>query len=145
MSDVRRPVSIMVLYAVTLHVWWAFLILLDKSALGATGPAALGQWVHSPTLLAAVIAGAAGLAAIAMFTHRPWVLLFLVPQQMLLMAVAAGAVEAMWLGQFADGVLRPRAFIAADQAPSVLGAIGHTIAMILQAHSFGQQKAKHAP
>ena len=36
----------------------------------------------------------------------------------------------MWLAQFADGVLRPASFIAADQVYSVLAAFCHTIALI---------------
>lgn len=140
----RSHLSIMVLYAVVLHCWWAALIILDRSALHATGPAALAKWVHSPALLALVIAAAAICAVVAMFTERPWILLLLLPQQILLMAAAAGAVEAMWLAQFADGVIRTRAFIAADQAPSVFGAVGHTVAMIFHTIRFGQQRPGNA-
>lgn len=140
----RRHISIMVLYAVALHLWWSLLIMFDRATLGATGPSALNKWIHSPGMLALVIAFAAICAVIALFTDRPWILLLLLPQQILLMAVAAGAVEAMWLAQFADGVLRPRAFIAADQAPSVFGAVGHTVAMILQALRIGQQGPNNA-
>ncbi len=62
-----------------------------------------------------------------------WVVVLLLPQQILLMMGVSGAIEAIWLSQFADGVLRPRAFIAADQINSVLAAIGHTVAIISHA------------
>ncbi len=62
------------------------------------------------------------------------------PQQILLMMSAAGAVESMWLGQFADGVLRPHTFIIADQIYSILAAIGHTVAIIMHARRINAQQ-----
>jgi len=47
------------------------------------------------------------------------------------MMSAAGAIEAIFISQYADGVLRPWAFIAADQVYSIIAALGHTLAMAL--------------
>jgi hypothetical protein len=58
------------------------------------------------------------------------------------MMSAAGAIEAMWLGQFADGVLRPTAFIAADQMYTVLAALGHTVAISLYTLSLRQNESQ---
>lgn len=129
----KRPISIMVLFAITLHLWWAGLLFADKSALGATGVHAIAQYLGSSDLLPTIIGGAALMALWGLFaTTSPfWIVVWLLPQQVLLVASASGAIEAMWLAQFADGVLRPRAFIAADQMYSVLAAVGHTIAIIV--------------
>ena len=70
------------------------------------------------------------LAIGALFLHFPWNAVFLIPQQSLLLVSAAGAITAMVLSQFADGVVRPRAFIAADQMHIVLAALGHGAAIV---------------
>lgn len=128
-----RAISIMVLYAIALHVAWAVILIFDDSALSVNAINALHRYISFTPLLIAVIFGAAAMALIGLFTTLPWILIFLIPQQALLMMSAAGAIESMWLGQFADGVLRPHAFIAADQIYSVLAAIGHTVAIIAHA------------
>ena len=129
-----RQVSIMVLFAIALHLWWTLMILVDQSALNATGLSSLYRYIHPASLLAGVVGGAAVMAFVGLFVRRyPWLIILLIPQQALLMMSAIGALDAMWLAQFADGVLRPRAFIAADQMYSVLAAIGHTMAIIARA------------
>lgn len=127
-----HSVSIMVSYAVALHLSWAIILLIDGSATNATAVHALHRYIALP-LLPPVIAGAALFAVWGMISNSPWTLVLLLPQQILLMMSAAGAVEAIWLSQFADGVIRARAFIAADQLYSVLAAIGHTLAIIAHA------------
>lgn len=162
----NHTISIMVLFAVALHLLWAVLIEVDHAALGATGVSALYLYIGAPRmlafvdrmlafvdavlgavglgalhlsigapqLLAVVIACVALLALLGIFTRRPWIVVaLLLPQQALLMMSAAGVIEAIWLAQFADGVFRPRAFIAADQMYSVLAAIGHTVAITAHA------------
>jgi hypothetical protein len=129
----NRPISIMVLFAIALHLAWAALLIFDSSPLSVNAIDALYRYIHPAPLLIFVIMGAAMMALIGLFTELPWVLFCLIPQQALLMMSAAGAIESMWLGQFADGVLRPHAFIAADQFYSVLAALGHTVAIIAHA------------
>lgn len=127
-------ISIMVLFAISLHLWWALMILVDQSALNATGLSSLYHYIYPAPLLAWVLVSAAGMAFLGLFVRsHPWLVILLIPQQVLLVMSAAGALDAMWLAQFADGVLRPRAFIAADQMYSVLAAIGHTMAIIARA------------
>jgi hypothetical protein len=134
----NRPISIMVLFAIVLHLWWAATLAIDNSALNVNAISALYRYIHPLPLLVVVITVAATMALIGLFTKLPWVLLFLIPQQALLMMSAAGAIESMWLGQFADGIIRPHAFIAADQFYSVLAALGHTIAIIAHARRIAQ-------
>lgn len=128
-----RSVSIMVLFAVGLHLVWASILVFDHSATQATAVNALHRFIGNELLLAFTVAFAALVAFYAMLSRSPWTLLLLLPQQILLMMSAAGAVEAIWTAQFADGVIRSRAFIAADQVYSVLAAMGHTAAIIMQA------------
>lgn len=125
----RHQLSIMVLFAIALHIVWVVVILIDVSSIHATALAALARYIEPPLLLAFVITVAVILALIGLFTRSSWIVMFLLPQQALLMMGAAGAIEAIWLSQFADGVIRPRAFIAADQMYAVLAAIGHTTAI----------------
>lgn len=128
-----RSVSIMVLYAIALHLVWSVILVFDDSATNATAVYALFRYIHPPLLLAGIIAIAALLALASMFSNRPQALaLLLMPQQILLMMSAAGAIEAIWISQFADGVIRPRAFLAADQIYGVLAAIGHTAAIMVR-------------
>lgn len=128
-----RYISIMVMYAVALHLAWAVVLLFDNSATGATAVDALFRFIYPIPVLSAVLAVAGGMAFWAMFTREPWVVLLLIPQQILLMMSAVGAIEAMWLQQFADGVVRDFGFIAADQMHIVLAAIGHTAAIVAHA------------
>lgn len=129
----NRIVSIMVVYAVALHLTWTGILLFDKSALTATPVAAIYLYVHPPAFLITIIFSAAVCATVGLVARTRWVAIFLLPQQILLMMSAAGAVEAIWLGHFADGVIRSRAFLACDQIYSVLAAIGHTIAIMAHA------------
>lgn len=122
--------STMVLLAITVHLVWATILLLDESAVNATAVNALYRYIAPPALLALAIAAAALFALTAMLARSQWTLLLLLPQQVLLMMSAAGAIEATWAAQFADGVIRSRAFIAADQLYSVLAAVWHTVAIV---------------
>ena len=128
-----RSISIMVLYAIALHLSWSFILLFDHGAINATAVHALARYIYPVGLLVWVIAGAALAALVALLTRSIWTVVLLLPQQVLLMMSASGAVEAIWLSQFADGVIRSRAFIAADQLYSVLAAIGHTMAITIHA------------
>jgi hypothetical protein len=53
------------------------------------------------------------------------------PQQAVLLLSASGAIGAIILGQFADGIPRDWQFIAADKIDVILIAIQHAIAVML--------------
>jgi hypothetical protein len=126
-------ISLMVLFCVALHLCWAAILLVDTSAIGATPVAALRARIGDTYLVWTLLA-AAGLASLALWLRRPWIVLLLLPQQILLAISAEGAASAILLAQFADGVIRPRAFIAADQLYVILAAIGHAAAMLVHTH-----------
>lgn len=132
-----RPVSIMVLYCVVLHLWWMLMVSIDSAAINATGVNALFRVFTDRQLLAAALGGVSVLAVAGMFMRPPWVVWCLMPQQFMLLMSASGAISAIWSSQFADGVVRPRGFIAADQFYIIIAALGHTLAVIAHARRRG--------
>ena len=120
----------MIWYAVLLHTLWAFLLLASRKPYGATP-----LHVYSPlprVLMAGVLLAASALAAWAITRHQPsWqTLAALLPQQAILTASAYAAVAAVVAAHYADGVIRPRPFILADQAPAILAFALHTAAVV---------------
>lgn len=129
-----RMLSIVVMISVVLHLFWAFLLFFDPvAAVGATGLNSIYRFIPDFRLVPLVLILSSVCATIGILYRSPWIVFLLIPQQILLMMTAAGASEAIWLGQFADGVLRSHVFIAADQIGSILLAVGHTIAIIAHA------------
>ena len=121
-------------YAVFLHIAWGCALLQSESPLGVTaihhiGIMLPGRWTSAVGL---IMIGT--LAGIGLLTNdRMLSLIVLLPQQFVLMLSALGAIVAIYHSTFADGVVRPRAFIFTDQMPAVLAAIFHTCAL-LEAH-----------
>lgn len=128
----ERSISIMVLYCVALHIWWAFMIVMDPTAaVQATAVEALYRLIDDHLLLAFLLVFVSCLSMVGMMLQGGFASVLLIPQQVMLMMSAAGAVGAIWLSQFADGEVRPRVFIAADQMHMMFAAIGHTLAIIM--------------
>jgi len=87
------------------------------------------QWVGLS--LPAMLLASAALAAYGLTkAESPYTrALCLIPQQGAVIATAGGAIAAVISGHYADGVMRPWAFILADQLPSILIAVFHTLAL----------------
>lgn len=126
----NRTVSIMVLCAVVIHLTMAFALWFDDSAVGATAVHALHRFIATPKILSVTFASVAMLALTGVFTKGPWVWTLLIPQQVVLTLSADGAFDAIWLGHFADGTIRPWGFILADQVPALAIAAAHTVAIL---------------
>jgi hypothetical protein len=125
-----RPLPWIIWYAVLLHTLWACLLLASNKPYGATP---LHVYRSVPRLLmAGVLLTASVLAAWAVIRHqRSWqTLAALLPQQAILTVSAAGAVAAVVVAHYGDGVIRPREFILADQAPVMLAFLLHTAAVV---------------
>lgn len=133
----NRSISIMVLYCICLHLWWAVMITMDGSALMTTSVDALHRIVNDRAILVMLLVAASCASILGMIIDRAWAATLLLPQQIMLMLSATGAIGAIWLSQFADGVVRPREFIAADQFHIFFAAIGHTIAIIMHVKQRG--------
>ena len=124
-----RP-SWIIWYAVLLHLLWGVLLLASPAPYGAT---AMHVYDSVPRFaLAAFLFAASGLAAWAITWPRPsWQsLAALLPQQALLTISAYAAMLAVAEAHYGDGVIRPRMFILADQAPVILTMVLHTVAVV---------------
>ncbi len=136
MNGCRYPVGyLMVLYCTALHLVWAGLLLLNNATAGATPVSALQSVFPTPLVLELTLVTAAVLAGCALRAQLPWAVVFMLPQQLLLLISACGAVTAVVAAQYADGVVRPRSFIAADQAHIILAAVGHAIAIVFSSRA----------
>jgi hypothetical protein len=127
---VRPRSSWIIWYAILLHTLWGVLLLLDQAPYGAT---ATHIYAGVPRfLMAALFFAASGLAVYGVTRPHPtWQsLASLLPQQGLLTVSAYAALMAVILSRYGDGVLRPRLFILADQAPAILTMILHTAAVV---------------
>ena len=120
-----------VYYAIAVHYCWAVAIYLVPSAyhiaaLGELSRLGLGARHASLMLLAVATCALFG----ALFDRNYLCRLGLFPQQFLLVISAGGALSCVLRGSYADGTLRPMAFIAADQSPAILIAVFHTFALL---------------
>jgi hypothetical protein len=124
-----RP-SWIIWYAVLLHALWGVLLLTSPAPYGAT---AIHVYNSVPRFaLAALLFLASGLATWAITRPQPsWrTLAALLPQQALLTISAYAALLAVIGAHYGDGVIRPRLFILADQAPIILTMLLHTAAVV---------------
>ena len=115
-------------FAIVLHTTWGCLLLASTKPYGAT---ALHVFGDVPRVLMAVLLFlASGLAAWAVTRRQPSLrsLVALLPQQAILTLSAYAAVLAVIEAHYPDGVIRPRGFILADQAPAIIVLILHTAA-----------------
>jgi len=128
----REPLIIW--YAILLHTLWAIDMYLDPSSGLATAPYAIKILfgVNTPHLLfIGCVCAFTGMAA----PNRIVSVLLIIPQYTLLFISAVGALKAIDLGHFADGVARSRMFIATDQEPAIIIIVLYTIAVIQIARS----------
>jgi hypothetical protein len=123
-------------YAVMLHIVWAVLLMLGHAEiLNITAIHAFTKYIPTQNVyvhatIFIVVGGAAGIGLLLNIERfDKLALVLLLPQQVLLIISAEGAVSAMINSAFADGVIRPRPFLIADQLPIVLATVLHTMAL----------------
>jgi hypothetical protein len=125
----RYPISICM--ACVLHVIWAVGLWVEPASIHATGLYTVMVIARDTTIAALIFAGVAVLATIGLASKRHAVqVAMILPQQIVLWFSVVGALHAMYLGQFADGVQRAHWFLIVDQVPVVLITLGHTAALI---------------
>ena len=131
-EDDTMRTSFIVWYAVLQHVFWALLLVIDPRAAWCTGlHSILDIFSGSVSSSIAMLVLATITSMVALFMQMSLLrFMLLIPQQLILLISGIGAIHAMRLSQFADGVVRPWAFIAADQTPYVLVAALHTLAIL---------------
>lgn len=123
-----------IMFASTLHLGWATLLLLDSDAKNATALNVIVQLCGGRYRAAAVLIVTAIAAAMFPFTRRRitnvGLALMLLPQQSLLLMSAGAGLYATTVQHYADGVARAWPFILADQLPVILASVLYTIAVI---------------
>lgn len=114
--------------ASTLHIAWAALILVDVAATDATPVHILLVVFYNQFVVAGILTVTALLPLYIRFRPPDYgYILCLVPQQTVLLISAFGSAVAAATGTYADGVLRPQAFILADQMLPILVASFYTL------------------
>jgi hypothetical protein len=123
--------SIIVAYAICLHLIQATALTIEPAVGGVTSVFTVMELFHDRLITVAALAGVAALAVAGMFVRSRLVALALMlPQQFMLFLGASGVIHAIQTSRFADGVYRPGWFLFADQMPIVLAAAGHVIGLI---------------
>jgi hypothetical protein len=117
-------------YAIAVHLITGVVLILDPDAGASTGPSSVVQLFFDSSPLAGVAMVFAAALAIAAHLHRPLRSWAYWPQQLLLVVAAVGALVAVVMGNYADGVMRPTLFIATDQLLVMLLPIFHALAII---------------
>lgn len=128
----RRLINFpIILIAIFQQFIWAYGIAHDANAMSTTAAAVpalfMPQYVFVTMLIFCTL-----LAIVAFHFKRKWqTVMALLPQQILLFVSAAGAIEAIRIGAFADGVVRSHDFLLVDQCLSILLAFFHMWAIFL--------------
>lgn len=120
-----------ILIAIVQQYVWATSIALDSSAVGTTAASVPALFLGRDWLVIVLFVTATLAVAGFHFPKKLWNVFALLPQQALLFMSAAGALEAVRISSFADGVERSRAFLLVDQCPAILIAFFHMWAIFL--------------
>jgi hypothetical protein len=131
----RYPITICI--ACIMHLIWTVGLLIDADAIQATGLYTVLIVAQDAFGAALIFGGVAILACIGLHIgwNRTLGVFLILPQQVVLWFSVVGALHAMYLGQFADGVQRAHWFLIVDQIPVVLIAVGHTAALLFIAEN----------
>jgi uncharacterized membrane protein len=119
-------------YALIVHIIWGIVIIFNPDPIRTTTLNDLYSYIPNSYLLAATLIGFSLLTlwgihgSVNLGRKRVF---FLIPQQLLILASALTAFNAITSGQFADGVVRPNLFIFVDQLPALVIAVLYTIAI----------------
>lgn len=125
-SDNRFGIDWVIVLASCLHCLWGSLLLTSTSSYGVTSIAGIRTVVgQAPqAVLASLMFFVALLAVASMRMPKGlWSMVCLLPQEAFLVMSAASALLAILHGSYADSVVRPRGFLAADQGIYILLAI----------------------
>jgi len=127
-----------IVVVLAMHIAQAAILLVDTHATGGIALSTMldtARWLrlggaHSLGILMLGFAGCTVLALTVRLGHPLIALTLMLPQQALLTIAATGAVGAIIDSSYADGVLRSRGFILADQLPLFVILATHTVAAI---------------
>lgn len=119
------------LIASCLHFVWGVLLVLDPAAERITVLTPLAD-LYSPVVGLALLAFAMlGFWSITRPVPSWHTLAALMPQQTVLIMSSSAALYYAVVGHYGDGVIRPHAFILADQVAMVLLTVAHSIVLVV--------------
>lgn len=110
------------------HLIWAVILIGWPDSVDITALDTHLKLNPEPASVAALFILSSALVLLSPILNRRgarWLGLML-PQQWLVCVTAVGALHSMWIGEDADGTIRPTVFIVADQSIRVLLAVAHT-------------------
>ncbi len=123
----------MILFATLIHYIWGIVTILPPGE-QTTGTSSVKALFGGDDVTVGVIFLIAAFCASIALCHtfeRTWLnVLLVMPQQLLLLVSSIGAIECVWAGQFADGIVRSHEFILEDQAPIIILCYLHAVAII---------------
>lgn len=115
-------------YTILLHAVWGVLLFLSTDPQNITAiNTVVRMGMVNPQSAGVLYLSVALLALMGLFVSGKTAIMYLLPQNVVLALSAFGALRAMYFEQFADGVLRSRAFLVTDQAPNVIIFLLHTV------------------
>ena len=121
-------------YAIILHLIQGSLLVASDTAGFVTSTAHVRIWLRISAEGLGVFYLGVAVVALLSITLLPRLslgrILALLPQQVLITLAAAGALVSIADSQFADGVVRSRYFIGADQCPIIISAVLHSAAVL---------------
>ena len=122
---------VLVLVAVTVAAGWAIALCFSSAPVGTTPISGLHAYTGNRWIDIVVLTVAAACAAWSLW-RRPSLrtLAALTPLQIVLFLAAASSLEAVLDSAYADGVVRPRAFIFSDQFLTISVIAWYTVAVI---------------
>jgi hypothetical protein len=115
-----------IFYASAIHWAWGISLFVD----GASRIAAWEVFISMPSILLGLMFISVACSAFYSILKRVSVL-WMIPQQLVLMAMAFGQSKLIIAGHYADWVWRPPYFIYRDQVWGILLAVFHLLAMYI--------------
>lgn len=132
LERVRASGWVMILYASTLHILWAWICAVAPGAWMTTPLYALyvASFESSQLLVASLVLSALLAVLGGWFVPSLTGLSLMLPQQFLLFISAYGALASSYAGTYPDTTLRVWSFILADQLPVIIAAPLYTVAVL---------------
>jgi len=129
-EEVLAP-NLIILVVMSLFVLWAALLLVPSYNAGdATPTSYLVSLCGTQTAAAITLIGVILASLLALSRPIGGVsLMLLAPQQSVLAIAAAASIKAIVVAHYADGVIRDRGFLAADQVPIILLFFTHSLVL----------------
>lgn len=128
----RKGIRWFLWYAVILHYAWGLCLFASPDPMGTTPIHGFAEYLPSSFGIGLALVAASTMAMFGLVRGQATIghMVLLVPQQLLMMLSFFGATKCVIDGQYADGVTRPMLFIFADQFPTQIAGVFHTLSLL---------------